>query len=90
MHNKLAKATGRIRRFSQLKGDRFNSLRRHCEMLADQVWALTRWKLQPSPSPPDFDGDVRYALITVNFSTTHYLKLILAGNGAILRPFADS
>jgi Glycosyl transferase family 2 len=47
-------------------------------MLADQGATLARWKLggkQAAPAP--FDGTVRFGLITVNFSTTTYLKLML-------------
>lgn len=46
-------------------------------MLADEV-AAKGWKRirRPPPVPP-FDGDPRLALITVNFSTTRYLKLLL-------------
>ncbi len=67
----------RMRHLSQLKGDRLNSLRRHLAMLGDQAVVLLRHKLVPPPAVEPFDGDPRFALITVNFSTTRFLKLML-------------
>jgi len=64
-------------RFVRLKGDRLNSIRRHLDMLADQAWTLCRWKLTTASSIEPFDGRPRIALVTVNFSTTRYLKLML-------------
>ena len=55
----------------------FNSLRRRVEQHVDQAWTLTRWKMHPRPLVAPFDGDPRFALLTVNFSTTRYLKLML-------------
>lgn len=55
-----------------------NALRRRAEMMADQAVTLARWKLNPKQaSPAPFDGTVRFGLVTVNFSTTAYLKLML-------------
>jgi len=67
----------RMRSFSQLKGDRFNSLRRHLAMLGDRAFVLLRHRLLPSPVVEPFDGNPRFALITVNSSTTRFLKLML-------------
>jgi len=46
-------------------------------MLLDRAGAraLKRWG--PRPASPPFDGSPRLALVTVNFSTTAYLKLML-------------
>ena len=66
-----------MRRFARLEGDRLGSLRRHVDMLADQAWTLGRWKLTRARGVEPFDGQPRFALVTVNFSTTRYLKLML-------------
>jgi hypothetical protein len=66
-----------IKRFVLLKGDRLNAIRRQLAMLIDQGVTLLSWKLTRLPKTPDFDGVPRIALITVNFSTTYYLKLML-------------
>ena len=46
-------------------------------MRLDQVWAVSRKRLGRVPGVGAFDGDPRFALLTVNFSTTRYLKLML-------------
>ncbi len=46
-------------------------------MRVDQAWALSRAAIGPPRHHEPFDGDPRFALLTVNFSTTHYLKLLL-------------
>ncbi len=51
--------------------------RRASEQQADRWWTLTRHRVQRLPRIEPFDGVVRYALITVNASTTQYLKLML-------------
>jgi len=62
----------------RLRGpDGVNRLRRQLEQRVDQAWALARSKLERSASVTPFDGDPRFALLTVNFSTTRYLKLML-------------
>jgi hypothetical protein len=71
------RAVARLKRFATLRGDRLSSLRRHVEMLADQAWTLGRWKLAKTRPVEPFDGQPRVALVTVNFSTTRYLKLML-------------
>jgi hypothetical protein len=58
-------------------GDRVNALRRHGEQRVDQAWALARHRVGPRPDVVAFDGDPRVALVTVNRSTTRYLKLML-------------
>ena len=64
-------------RFTRRRGDRVNAIRRHAAMRADQAWTLCRWKLGGSVPIEPFDGDPRFALVTVNFSTTRFLKLML-------------
>ncbi len=59
------------------KSDIFNTFRRHIDQHIDQAWALSRKKLEGNRSIQPFDGEPRFALLTVNFSTTHYLKLML-------------
>ena len=54
-----------------------NKLRRKLEQTLDQTWALSTKKLTPLAQPLAFEGEPRFALVTVNFSTTHYLKLML-------------
>jgi hypothetical protein len=62
----------------RLRGpDGASRLRRHVEQRGDQVWTLARSKLQRNEPVAPFDGDPRFALLTVNFSTTRYLKLML-------------
>ena len=46
-------------------------------MWADQAWAMTRHRLGPMAHEEQYDGDPRFALVTVNRSTTRYLKLML-------------
>ena len=69
--------TERLRRFLTVPGNRISTLWRQAELKTDQAWTLLRWKLGSRPSVENFDGDPRLALITVNFSTTRYLKLML-------------
>jgi hypothetical protein len=57
--------------------DPWNAARRHTEQRLDQAWALTAARLRPSGRVPHFDGDPRFAIVTVNASTTRYLKLML-------------
>jgi hypothetical protein len=54
-----------------------NRLRRQGEMRLDQAWAVARKRFGRTPAVDAFDGDPRLALLTVNFSTTRYLKLML-------------
>lgn len=54
-----------------------NRLRRQVEMRLDQAWGLARNRFGRTPAVDEFDGDPRFALLTVNFSTTRYLKLML-------------
>jgi hypothetical protein len=62
----------------RLRGpDGVNRIRRQLEQRLDQAWALARSKLERSEPVASFDSDPRFALLTVNFSTTHYLKLML-------------
>jgi len=55
----------------------WDKVRRHVLQRADQAFALTVRKLGPAPKTSAWDGDPRIALLTVNFSTTRYLKLML-------------
>jgi hypothetical protein len=57
--------------------DRINAARRHTEQRLDQAWALTAARVKPTGRVPPFDGDPRLAIVTVNASTTRYLKLML-------------
>lgn len=43
----------------------------------DQAWALSRRRLGPASPEPPFDGDARFAIVTVNYSTTRLLALML-------------
>lgn len=55
----------------------FDRLRRYCEERADQAWALAcRQFLSPTPIPM-FNGETRFAFVTVNFSTSRWLALSL-------------
>ena len=73
----LSGALGRLWRLARNDGDRLGRLRRYAEMRLDQSWTLVRWKLGPRPSVVPYDGVPRFGLLTVNFSTTRYLKLML-------------
>ncbi len=75
--DELLRGLARLNRFARHKGDRLNALRRHLDMRADQAWTLCRWKLTRASSVEPFDGQPRIGLVTVNFSTTRYLKLML-------------
>ena len=54
-----------------------DKLRRKLEELADQAWAWSCHKVVRRSCHGTFDGDPRFALLVVNFSTTRYLKLML-------------
>jgi len=70
--------TGHARRRRPIVTGRagIDTVRRHIGMRADQAWALT-WKRLRPPRADRFDGNPRFALVCVNFSTTRYLKLLL-------------
>jgi glycosyltransferase involved in cell wall biosynthesis len=55
---------------------RVDQIRRHLEQRIDQIWAIAHSKLPKARQIP-FDGHVRFAIVTVNFSTTRWLKLLL-------------
>jgi hypothetical protein len=74
--NKVRRVAARLTRAGGL-----HALRRYTEQRADQAWALTRHRLGPSVPTPPFDGDPRLGLVTVNFSTTRLLKLMLCTLG---------
>ena len=57
--------------------NQFDRARRPIEERIDQAWAMSRHKFKRQTLGPPFDGDPRFALITVNYSTTRYLKLML-------------
>ncbi len=46
-------------------------------MWGDQAWVLASARIRPPAPVPPFDGDARFSLVTVNFSTTRYLALML-------------
>ena len=62
-------------------GDTVAALRRHVAMRCDQACVLARHYLgraiHLSSDAEPFDGEVRIALVVVNFSTTRFLKLML-------------
>ena len=60
-----------------IAGDRINAIRRYGEQRIDQAWAITRHRCGPRAQVDDYDGDPRLAVVTVNRSTTRYLKLML-------------
>jgi hypothetical protein len=71
-----------LARFRQklASGDALDSIRRHTAMRVDQAWVLGRHHVARVASrrrPEPFDGTVRIGLITVNFRTTRFLKLLL-------------
>lgn len=47
------------------------------EERVDQAWALGRKRAASANDVSGFDGDPRFAIVTVNFSTTRFLKLML-------------
>jgi len=51
--------------------------RRFAEQSADRAWVTTADRVTRRPPVEPFDGVVRYALVSVNASTTHYVKLML-------------
>lgn len=53
------------------------TVRRRSSMVLDELAARAWQRVRPPRASPSFDGDPRLALITVNFSTTRYLKLML-------------
>ena len=55
----------------------FDRARRRIEERIDQAWAMSWHKFKRQTLGPPFDGDPRFALITVNYSTTRYLKVML-------------
>jgi len=55
----------------------FDRARRRIEERIDQALTMSRHKFKRRRKCPPFDGDPRFALITVNYSTTRYLKLML-------------
>lgn len=68
------RASRNLRRLAGSDG--INAIRRHMAMRLDQGWALAWNRFAPALSVP-YDGKPRLALISVNFSTTYYLKLML-------------
>jgi hypothetical protein len=54
-----------------------NAARRHVEQRFDQAWTLTTRRLAASRPVAPFDGEPRLGIVTVNASTTRYLKLML-------------
>jgi hypothetical protein len=60
-----------------IAGDRINAIRRYGEERIDQAWATLRHRYGPRARIGAFDGNPRLTVITVNRSTTRYLKLML-------------
>ncbi|HEX5587905.1 MAG TPA: hypothetical protein VFZ17_11400 [Acidimicrobiia bacterium] len=70
------------RRWKRLRGpDGLHALRRYAEQRADQLLTVAWHRYGPPVRVAPFDGDPRLALVTVNFSTTRYLKLMLCTLG---------
>lgn len=61
----------------RLRPDTPNAVRRHAEQRVDQAWAVTAHRLRPGPTPPPVPGGPRVGIVSVNASTTRYLKLML-------------
>ena len=55
----------------------FDRLRRYCEERADQACATLYRQLSNPSSIPAFNGEARFAFVTVNFSTSRWLALSL-------------
>ncbi len=73
----LKRISGGLQRLR--RPDSLNAVRHKLASMVDGVWALTVKRLQHVPSTtPVLEDDPRVALVTVNFSTTRYLKLMLA------------
>ena len=54
-----------------------DQVRRRLEQLIDQMATVVHRAVFPSAPVPPFDGVPRLAIVTVNFSTTRWLKLML-------------
>ncbi len=52
-------------------------IRRHVSQRADQAATVVAHRFRHGHETDPFDGSARFALLTVNFSTTRYLKLML-------------
>src|SRR5271167_700450 len=55
----------------------FDRARRRIEERFDQAWTMSWHNFKRQRMSPPFDGEPRFALITVNYSTTRYLKLMI-------------
>ncbi len=60
-----------------IAGDRINSARRAVEQWTDQAWAIGLHRYGRRRRVEPYDGDPRLGIVTVNRSTTRYLKLML-------------
>jgi Glycosyl transferase family 2 len=80
--------TGRLSYPLMMIRRRTDQVRRRLEQLADQMATIGHRAVFGSPPVPPFDGEPRLAIVTVNFSTTRWLKLMLltlAGQEALDR-----
>ena len=66
-----------FRRLLQPDRDLFNAARRTLAQFADQLTAPLLKRLKPPKTQGSFRAPTRFCLVTVNFSTTYYLKLML-------------
>jgi len=57
--------------------EQVNRIRRRMEQLFDQAIASANRGIRGGGLQVPFDGEARFALLTVNYSTTRYLKLML-------------
>ena len=74
--DRLQRAWARVR-----QPDGLHALRRHAQQRVDQITTVAWHRYGPREHVPPFDGDPRLAFVTVNFSTTRYLKLMLCTLG---------
>ncbi len=73
----LKRISGGLQRLR--RPDAISAVRHKFASMVDCAWALTAKRLQHAPSTaPALEDAPRVALVTVNFSTTRYLKLMLA------------
>jgi hypothetical protein len=67
----------RLNRLLKPDRDLFNAARRIVWQRVDQVFSVCCKRVKPPSAIGGFEAPVRFSLITVNFSTTDYLKLML-------------
>jgi hypothetical protein len=58
--------------------DDFHRARRRLESALDRAWITAGQRVRRPRAVPPFDDEPRFAIVTVNASTTYFLKLMLA------------